>query len=167
MNNNKLAKGYDKLSPQERFSLIIAAESRGDEQERAALMDTAPKVGFRVVDYYGLADGFHKLALAHLVDLLSMGNLILWASYLDGDEQTWDLVEELAGAYLAHGEGWRLFCAENNLNPEALLPQGYFGLEVLPMIDKLAKGIYPGEIEPGDYLDTLRSSLGELAGKWD
>ena len=48
MNTNGLAKHYGALSAPERFSLMLGAAFRGDEVEHARLLDTAPRVAFRV-----------------------------------------------------------------------------------------------------------------------
>lgn len=164
---NKLAKNYDKLSPSERFALIVAATARDDEVERATLVSSAPKLGFRVVDFYGLANAFERLAMAHVLDALNLGCILLWVSHLgEGDGDTWELVEKLAGEYLAHREAWRLFCEENNVNPDDILTPDYPGVEVLALVNKLAEGVAPDDPDPGEYLTALRSGLAGLAKAW-
>ena len=43
---DQIKKHYDKLTAPERFALMIKAGARGDQDERRALYDSAPKVAF-------------------------------------------------------------------------------------------------------------------------
>ncbi|HEY7063607.1 MAG TPA: hypothetical protein VII06_19160 [Chloroflexota bacterium] len=50
MKGNRLVKVYDRLTPQERFVLTVAAEARGDERERAELVRTCPRHDYIMTD---------------------------------------------------------------------------------------------------------------------
>ncbi len=72
MNTKTLAKHYDKLRPRERLPLIVAATARDDEQEGNRLANSAPRNGYRLPDYHGLADALQDLALVHMLSLLDL-----------------------------------------------------------------------------------------------
>jgi hypothetical protein len=49
-NKNALGKLYDRLTPEERFSLDVEAMARGDEEESRRLVDTCPRLGYTMTD---------------------------------------------------------------------------------------------------------------------
>jgi hypothetical protein len=70
MNTNTVAKHYDRLTPQERFRLIVAAGARGDEAEQTRLINSAERIRLSVLDYFPHAEAFDELALAVFIELL-------------------------------------------------------------------------------------------------
>ncbi len=72
MNTSSLARQYEKLTPWERLPLILAASARGDEQEHSRLVLSAPRVGYRVPDHFGLAVAFQELTWLHLLEALDL-----------------------------------------------------------------------------------------------
>ena len=71
-----LAQHYGRLAPDERFSLLVAAALRGDDEEREWLMQTAGKVSATVPDYYPYREAF-----ADVAQRLVMRQLELLANY--------------------------------------------------------------------------------------
>jgi hypothetical protein len=141
MNTNALAKLYDRLTPRERLSLIVAASGRGDEAERGRLMRTAPTSLYRLPDYHGLADALSDAALMHQLKVLDLVALFLQASASEEQSvpladreqgERWTRIVRLA-AYLitARVDAWRRLCGELGIDPEVLLEDlpGYTTVE--------------------------------------
>ena len=124
MNTNGLAKHYDKLTPRERLSLIVAASARGDEAERDRLARSAPKVGYSVGDFFGRAQAFTEVGVVHLMRLLDLAGLYFRAlgladSTFEGQSERMHDCALLFGFLLnVQLAGWRLFCEGENLDPE-------------------------------------------------
>jgi hypothetical protein len=62
MTTKKLSRYYQTLTPWERLPLIVAASERGDAVEREQLVRSSLRHGFRVPDYWGLAEELDELA---------------------------------------------------------------------------------------------------------
>jgi hypothetical protein len=72
MNSKKgLGKLYDRLTPEERFSLDVEAMARGDEDESRRLVDTCPRRNYRMTDvaFSGRWLTTFEMVLALCVDL--------------------------------------------------------------------------------------------------
>jgi hypothetical protein len=78
MNANAVAKHYDKLTPEERFRLILAAGARGDEGEQARLAAAGKRITLSMPDHAPYAHAFDELARTTFLDLLEVA-----AFYLD------------------------------------------------------------------------------------
>jgi hypothetical protein len=142
MNTDSLAKHYDKLRPQERHVLILAAHFRGDATEAARLERTAPRVGYAVPDYYPLVEGFQVVALHHLARVLHLCSA-LWQAIAESQngavptgERLQQCLEQIvrvrAYQLLTYVSGWERFCAglqipagvlEGLLSPAAALEE--------------------------------------------
>jgi hypothetical protein len=144
VNTNSLAKHYETLTPWERLPLILAASARGDERERCRLAMSAPRMGYRVQDYFGLAQAFLEVSTLHLLELLDLAALYFQAFGLAGGAKG-KAGERLLDVALLYGfvfnvtlAGWRLFCAEYSLEPElcwSCLP----GYETVQRAEQAAK----------------------------
>jgi hypothetical protein len=148
MNTDHLAKLYDRLTPRERLPLLIAAGLRGDEVERERLRASAPMEQFHVADYHGLARALMKAVDLHLLTLLDLAaNFWQWWGFwmIDGvrdrgaagatdtgqrrqsraeisqEARTEGIVRYYASRFVAHVDGWKQFCLEMHLDPEAQL----------------------------------------------
>jgi hypothetical protein len=147
MNTKYLAKLYDQLTPRERLPLIMAAGARGDEAEQKRLCASAPKEAYEVPNYYGLAKALKEAGYFHLLTLLDLAANFwqwwgLWASYVlrapgetatkksrRGQKESLQRLERRAGGivryyasrFVAHVEGWKQFCSELQIDPEAQL----------------------------------------------
>ena len=102
MNANALAKHYDKLTPEERFRLILAASGRGDEAERDRLVNGAPRRTVSMTEHYPYADAFHEVALLLFIELLEGA-----AGYLEAFELSdpGDQVDEAEDPEAAEDDG--------------------------------------------------------------
>jgi hypothetical protein len=75
MNTNALSRHYDRLTPQERLALLVAASARGDELEHARLARTAARAPFAMPDYYGLGEGLQLLSLLYVTEQMELAAL--------------------------------------------------------------------------------------------
>jgi hypothetical protein len=134
MNTKALARQYDKLTPRERLPLIQAAHERGDRVEAERLAHSAPLIVWDLPDYYGLAEGFRLLCLAHIAEQLAGTVRLLLALHPaaraqpaagregeDRPESDRDLLGRAARQLVASADGWERFCAGLHIDPEALL----------------------------------------------
>jgi hypothetical protein len=78
MNANAVAKHYDKLTPEERFRLILAAGARGDKGEQTRLAAAGGRITLSMQDHAPYGHAFEELALTIFLDLLEVA-----AFYLD------------------------------------------------------------------------------------
>jgi hypothetical protein len=137
MNTDQLARHYETLTPWERLPLIVAACERGDAVEEERLGRSAPRNGFRVPDYWGLAEGLDDLAKLYLLEQLDLAALYWrFAAVLDReplgrpsradrerDERCWQLLKMLAYRHVVRADGWRLLCSQMHLDPVVLLKE--------------------------------------------
>ncbi len=134
MTTTKLATMYDHLTLRERLPLLISAAARGDDTECSRLGASAPRVDYRLPDYYGLLDSFLTVALSHLIERLDIGArfwLIVGASALQAATETPKTraqgerleveVATTAHRYCTEVDGWKLFCSELDMDPDAFL----------------------------------------------
>jgi hypothetical protein len=134
MTTTKLAKLYEHLTPRERLPMLVAACRRGDETERQRLIETAPRRGFRLPDYHGLADALQSAVLLHMIERLDLGArfwLTLCVLEMQDAADTPKArarsdhfevaVATMALRFCIEVDGWKLFCAGLDLDPDALL----------------------------------------------
>jgi len=137
MNIKNLQKHYDKLTAKERFAAIVAAGIRNDDQERAALLQSAPCKVFSFPHTYGLSDAFEWLAFWHVMNQL--GYAAVFYHLLAHDEieadingMTSDDMLGLIQRRILEGRGaWRAICQEYGIDPAQMLD----GLPFIEMIE--------------------------------
>src|ERR1700723_2110449 len=61
MNTNGLTKHYDRLTPEERFRLILAAGGRGDEAERERLVRAGQRIALSMQGHAPFAQALTEL----------------------------------------------------------------------------------------------------------
>jgi len=153
MNSDPLARHYGALTPWERLPLLVAASARGDAVEEDRLARAAPKNGFRVPDFWGLAEGLDDLVKLYLLDQLDLAALYWrFAGLLEQEswdrpsrqerqrqERRWQLLKMLAYRYVVRADGWRLLCAEMSIDPEVLLRElpGYDSVQQMEQVTRL------------------------------
>ena len=134
MNTNPLARYYTVLTPWERLALLVAAAGRADEAEGRRLAESAPKVGFRLPDYWGLAEGLESLAKLYLLRQLDAA-AIYWrvmgvlnqepleesAAEQQRHDRLWRAVQTLAFRFVVRADGWRLLCRQLQIDPDVVL----------------------------------------------
>jgi hypothetical protein len=165
VNTNALAKLYDRLTPLERFPLILAAAERADDAEVQRLLHSAPRVHLSLPDHHGLSDGVLLQALIHVIEQLNLG-LMFWhvqALIADweafparkedeaGADRLWDSVRLAAYRFCVEADGWRRLCAELKIDPDALL-RGVRGYDALQFTEKAARAFLWSPEEATAYL---------------
>jgi hypothetical protein len=70
MNANTFIKDYSRLTPEERFRLILAASGRGDEAERDRLGRAGRKISLSMQDHSPYALALNELGLLAFIELL-------------------------------------------------------------------------------------------------
>jgi hypothetical protein len=70
MNANALARNYAVLTPEERFRLILAANTRGDEAERDRLVSAGGRITLSMPAHAPYAHAFNELATLIFLELL-------------------------------------------------------------------------------------------------
>jgi hypothetical protein len=150
MNTKALDKLYDQLTARERLPLIIAAAHRADAVERQRLMDSAPSLHYQVPHHYNPATALTEAADLHLLSLLDLAaNYWQWwglwgwrgrrgpgttgvdpggaahaadARAEDAKElRLYHMVRYQAFLFVTHSDGWKQFCRDWHVEPEALL----------------------------------------------
>jgi hypothetical protein len=140
MNTNALAREYGKLTPLERVSALMAAESRGDQIEGRRLRDSwRPRdiEQVRIVpDYLWLQLKLHILAHVYVTEQLdALANYWLARAELEalaekGVDPAPVLLAAQSSAYMfiCNAEAWRQFCTELAIDPDQLTAGSYGGL---------------------------------------
>jgi hypothetical protein len=160
VNANGVARHYGRLTPRERLPLIVAAAARGDEVDRRRLMDSAPRVTYRIPDHSPWWMAFRELVALHRVELLNLAGLLVGCYQAASPGQRGDVeaVERLRAitmfsAYLfnARVAGWRLFCDELHLPPDRfgdVMP----GRELLDVANEIATEVALTSEEATEYV---------------
>jgi hypothetical protein len=153
MNTKSLAKQYDKLTARERFSLLMAAAARGDEQERNRLLQCAPQHCYSLPDHWGIMEAFCWLSDFHFTSLLDLAACYFEAFGYAGqkrskdNEAAWDHVLLLGYLFQTYWTGWHKFCAELDVDPEWLW-QERPGFQTIKRADRIS-GTAPDDPRPG------------------
>jgi hypothetical protein len=151
-----LARHYDKLTPSERFPLIVAAASRGDSAERERLVQSAPKVTFDLPAHYGAATAFESLANFHMLTVLDLAARYLEACARmvdrkrkkgENEFERWNEILSLGYEVAAHLAGWRSFCDGLKVDPFVMW-RIWPGFETIQRAESLAVGA-PEQKTPG------------------
>jgi hypothetical protein len=147
MNTDSLGRLYDRFTPRERLPLLIAAARRGDRIELHRLQDSAPKEDWTMPDYVHHVDAFFQMVHFHVETVMDLG-MHFWqwwglcmarAVHNQAGEGLGQkkrgqataakrlaarygcLVRYYAARFVAHVDGWKQFCAELHVDPEAAL----------------------------------------------
>jgi hypothetical protein len=154
MTNRGPAKHYDRLTPEERFQLILAAGGRGDALEQGRVRRAGSRRQFAMQDHAPFALAFGEVSRNFYLELLEQAHRFADAinaagsregtaagapSAADVDEaerRVWAASQALR----ALAGGWKLFCERLHVPPLALwrhLP-GYTRLEAVLRLAELS-----------------------------
>jgi hypothetical protein len=112
MNTTKLQRQYDKLTTLERFALIRAAKSRGDDSELRALSISAPlSKPYRFIDAWGWLAAMDMLAMGMTIDLLNAAYAMCLLAY-GGDARSERVGRMAAYVFCVKLDAWRKLCNE-------------------------------------------------------
>jgi hypothetical protein len=139
MSANGIVKHYGRLTPGERFRLILAAGARGDKVEQARLTAAGKCILLEVQDHAPFAIAFGELSMITFIELLEVAadylDSLREAGLLEGaaveiEDEPLDLA--LAAGFLLRtkADGWRLFC-------ERLSVPAFAEWELLPGFERL------------------------------
>jgi len=152
MNSNHLAQYYRTLTPEERLPLIVSACERGDAVEEERLSRSAPRNGFHIPDYWGLAEGLDDLAKVYLLKQVDLATCY-WrlAGVLDReplgrpsreerqrDERRRKSLKLLCYCYVVRADGWRLLCTQMHIDPVILL-KDLPGFDTVQQMEQVAR----------------------------
>jgi hypothetical protein len=70
-NVHAVAKHYDRLTPEERFCLILAAGARGDNAEYDRLVNASSCITLTMADHAPHGHAFYQVALLTFIELLA------------------------------------------------------------------------------------------------
>jgi hypothetical protein len=153
MNTDPLARHYEVLTPWERLPLLVAASARDDAVEEDRLARAASTNGFRLPDYWGLAEGLDDLVKLYVLEQLDSA-AFYWrfAGLLEQEplgrpsrqerqrnERRWQLLKMLAYRFVVRADGWRLLCTEMHIDSEVLMKElpGYAAVQQMEQVARL------------------------------
>jgi hypothetical protein len=126
LNTKQLNRHYENLTPQERFSLIVAAGIRGDEADREQLVRSAPRKAFSVPNHRGYAEGFAEVGNLYVAQQLQTG-VWMWRAMtvIESGEKDNPRMEQclamFAHRFLVMQRAWRLLGEEYGVDGDAVL----------------------------------------------
>lgn len=186
MNLKRLSKHYDQLTTRERFSLIVAAATRGDETERRCLMRSSPAALFRVPAYRGYSEAFCDTAYLYLLQQLETG-VWYWkcVALIEGDRKTNERVANCLGLFgqqfIARRQAWQLLCEDYGIDGDEVLSV-YPGFDMVRSLDEVISTLaYPPEratnvlrerdenltaVTPEEIYRVMKQEIEEHADAW-
>jgi hypothetical protein len=180
MNITTLRKNYDKLGNRERFAAIVAADLRNDNQERTALMQSAPRKQWSIPTVRGLSEAFDFLAMWHVMYQLGCAAslyLLLTMdeepvnSLLEGENINFqDALLLVQRRILESREAWRAICNEYGVDPEGML-SGLPYLEMIEMVElvvRTANQLKPFELtDLQENINGYRETIEHKRKEWE
>lgn len=152
MNANAITRNYDKLTPDERWRLILSASERGDEIERERLSRSGDRLRLALPNYFHLAQTFLELGFLTFIELADEAARYLealqWADSW-AVERTEPAPDDnrmmrlaLASGYMlkAKAGGWAAFCKRRGA-PAWLLWEEFPGYDRLRRALELAEKV--------------------------
>lgn len=176
MNINTVQKHYDKLTVKERFALLVAAGMRGDDQERDALLRSAPRKVFSFPNTYGLSKAFEFLSMWHIMTMAELESLYwLWLAIGDDeiklpDDHTWmDVMDIIQRRALSRDSAWRAVCEEYRIDPDEMLKDYPCAVSIVFLVDVMKEynEYNPLEIDPTEYINDLRAVIEHKRKEWE
>ncbi len=177
MNINAITKHYDKLSTVERFTLLNAALSRGDDTDLITLRQSAPRKTWSIPTTRGLGEAFDFLAMFHIMAMQEYNALhyLLLSLGDDGEAVNIDgytymeLLEMIQARTLARDIAWREVCKEYNLNADEIIGDcpGAESVRFFVTVMKRYNESYPVEVDPAECLADLRGVIELKRKEWE
>jgi len=164
MNTKNLQKHYDKLTARERYAAMVAANQRGDNQELAALAQSAPRIVFSVTDAYGLSRAFEFLAAHNHIMRLGYAALLFSLPLNDGRQAdvTEAFLAQVTRRILAERAAWQAICAEYGIDAELFLPHSGIIARAEALVDEFLGEDADGE-DAEDTIGEYRSAIEKIS----
>ena len=150
MDLKTIQKNYDKLTASERFSLVFAAASRGDDRDRAALIESSPTKTWKVPITYGLGDAFDFLSNFHVNMQLGYAGVFWYMLFSEGDGISMqfnglsfnDAMILLQRRIITGRDAWRAVCAAYGVDPDKML-EGHNFIEMIETTELMVRAASP------------------------
>ena len=129
-----IRKQYDKLSPSERFTMLLAALARQDDSERQALLETCPRKTYRMTDpaYSNHLSAARQLADMVTFDVITQAYLMLEVEYLLETTRDFERLEGRAAEALesaaAKWAALKAFCEGEGFDFDQFMSFSIYGL---------------------------------------
>jgi hypothetical protein len=167
MTATTLTHGYDRLTRDERFRLLLAAWGRGDESEEGRLTRSAPTVPVRMMDFAPCMMAFKTLALVVYIELLDHA-ADCETAWLAAETDWDDEAQSARWARIAKAHGYRLrikwrawveFCGDWLATPRLLW-------EHLPGLDRVERVVAATKAGPCAEAEFLATVNAIRPGDW-
>ena len=177
MDLKTIQKNYDKLTIDERFSLIVAAGQRGDDRDRAALIQTAPKKTWQMPNTYGLSEAFEFASFWHVTTQLGYAASLYYFAVI-GDEscskKTADEIDKavklLQRRVLTGCHAWRIVCKDYGVDPDLFINDMPF-IEMIELTELTADKAMQADDEPyielQETIDGIKKAIEWQRKKWE
>ncbi len=189
MNLNNVTKHYDKLTINERFALMNAANYRGDHADRDALARTAPRKVWNIANTTGLFDAFDMAASWHIMHmLLNQANYYFLLSVVDDDliravdvtniidrapVDISETMQQLLTDTVTTCAAWRVVCGEYGVDPVKVL-EGMPGALALGIFEVIARRMIEettgATIDPDELATSaadMRAVIEQCRKRWE
>ncbi len=189
MNMNAITKHYDKLTINERFALMNAANYRGDESDRAALVRSAPRKRWEMPNTTGIVDAFDMAAMWHVMGMMHIQANYYFLLYVVDDEladainllnkkdgEKIDIMQAMQQCLIdtvTTCAAWRVVCGEYGVDPVKVL-EGLPGALSLGLFEMIARRTIEEttgeEIDPGELATTaadIRAVIELCRKRWE
>ena len=163
MDLKTIQKNYDKLTANERFSLLTAAIDRDDAQDRAALIASSPMKTWKVPITYGLRDAFDFLSNFHVNMQLGYAGVFWYMLFSEGDGISMqfnglsfnDAMILLQRRIITGRDAWRAVCAAYGVDPDKML-EGHNFIEMIETTELMVRAASP-DLELLDLQENIDS----------
>jgi len=162
MDLKTIQKNYDKLTANERFSLVFAAAARGDDRDKAALIESSPTKTWKVPITYGLRDAFEFISNFHVNMQLGYAATFWYMLFIEDDITVKfnglgfnDAMILLRRRIITGRDAWRAVCAAYGVDPDKMLEDHNF-IEMIETTELMVRAASP-DLEYLDLQENIAS----------
>ena len=176
MDLKTIQKNYDKLTANERFSLLTAAIDRDDAQDRAALIASSPMKTWKVPITYGLRDAFDFLSNFHVNMQLGYAGVFWYMLFSEGDGISMqfnglsfnDAMILLQRRIITGRDAWRAVCAAYGVDPDKML-EGHNFIEMIEITELTVRSASPDLecLDLQENIDGLKAAIETKRKDWE
>ena len=176
MDLKTIQKNYDKLTANERFSLLTAAIDRDDAQDRAALIASSPMKTWKVPITYGLRDAFEFLTNFHVNMQLGYAGVFWYMLFSEGDGISMqfnglsfnDAMILLQRRIITGRDAWRAVCAAYGVDPDKML-EGHNFIEMIETTELMVRAASPDLelLDLQENIDSYKLAIETKRKEWE